>query len=52
MNRRTQSASMELMQQVKKILHHNPKTSLRCFKCDSIFPKEYRKCPQCHTFQT
>ncbi|MDH3276695.1 MAG: hypothetical protein OEM21_01205 [Nitrosopumilus sp.] len=52
MNTRTRSASTELMQQVKKILHHNPKLSLRCVKCDSIFPKEYKKCPHCHSYQT
>ncbi|MFQ5441009.1 MAG: hypothetical protein ACE5DL_06065 [Nitrosopumilaceae archaeon] len=48
---RSRSASMELMLQVKKTLHYNPKTSTRCVNCDSIFPKEYKKCPQCHTFQ-
>lgn len=52
MNSRTQSASVELMQQVKKILHHNPKTSTMCANCDSIFPKEYQKCPECHSFQS
>jgi rRNA maturation endonuclease Nob1 len=52
MNSRTQSTSVELMQQVKTILHHNPKISIRCTTCDSIFPKDYKKCPNCQTYQT
>ncbi len=48
---RTQSPSVELMHQIKKILHYNPKLDTKCVHCESIFPKEYNKCPQCHTYQ-
>ena len=41
-------STTELIQEVQKLELSNLKSTITCFNCTAVFPKEYQNCPKCN----
>ena len=46
-----QDGIQNLLQEAEKLGLIDVENTINCSNCRVVFPKEYEKCPQCHTIE-